>query len=153
VGKIAQWPDRRSNMHVQSCLECTNYGPITKRRPLHPILTHQVKNTSSDWLHWNWLCRTPAWDEYFIIFGSQRVRNENRSSILDSVQQSILCNSEMAEPEDEIHAQSERRALRQISYHKLFHSIPGRYHRFVCTVQSYCNTRGNTLLNFRQCLG
>jgi hypothetical protein len=34
---------------------------------------------------------------------SQRIRNEN-GSILDSVQQSILCNSEIAEPEDEIHA-------------------------------------------------
>lgn len=44
VSDIAWWPECRSNViqDVLSCLKCTSYGPIVKRKPLHPILIHQV---------------------------------------------------------------------------------------------------------------
>ena len=44
MSSVAWWPDRRSDViqYVQSCLECTSFGPATKHEPLHPILTHQA---------------------------------------------------------------------------------------------------------------
>jgi len=67
VAERVWWPNRRSDViqYVQSCLECTSFGPVIKYEPLHPILTHQ----SMDMLGLDYigtLPETPTGNKYIL---------------------------------------------------------------------------------------
>jgi hypothetical protein len=50
---------------VQSCLECTSFGPVIKYDPLHPILTHQAMDLQGlDYI--GPLPETPAENKYIL---------------------------------------------------------------------------------------